>query len=458
MGPVHLGWLLPMVAAAGLVGSIATSAGAAPTAHERWVQRYDGPTHARDIGNSVLVSPDGRTVFVMGITRGSGVGYDFLTIAYDRATGAERWVDTYDGPAGGSDVTDDMALSPDGSTLYVTGQAELETYDYLTIAYDVATGHRRWIASYDGPTHVADAALGVVVSPDGGRVYVTGEIKCCDATEFVTIAYDSATGGQVWLTAYDAPGSKIDPRIGITPDGETIAITGRSTDDFVTVAYRAATGKELWVARYNGGSTDWPHAITASLDSTRVFVTGGSVSGSYDYATVAYRTSDGGQEWVARYDGPFHDYDEAYAIGLAPDGTALYVTGRSTDAYHGSYDYATVAYDTGGGAELWSARYHGPGSTGDDQAYDLALNPVRGTVYVTGSSTGRGTGLDYATVAYDPDGRVRWVARLNGSSGGDDVAFGVVVAPSGHRLYVTGYSDGGTSDYDVMTVRYWTSG
>src|SRR4051812_36177159 len=100
----------------GLISALSTPASAATQDRQRWVSRYDGPGHASDYGGRILVSPDGGSIFAVGVSRGDKGLYDWLTIAYDRATGAPRWIDRYDGPGGGSDVTMDAGLSPDGST------------------------------------------------------------------------------------------------------------------------------------------------------------------------------------------------------------------------------------------------------------------------------------------------------------------------------------------------------
>jgi hypothetical protein len=72
------------------------------------------------------------------------------------------------------------------------------------------------------------------------------------------------------------------------------------------------------------------------------------------------------------------------------------VTGRSEGIGTG-YDYATIAYNSATAAEQWVARYNGPGN-GQDIAYAIAVDSTR-NVYVTGGSTGIGTG-DFATIKY----------------------------------------------------------
>ena len=84
--------------------------------------------------------------------------------------------------------------------------------------------------------------------------------------------------------------------------------------------------------------------------------------------------------------------------------------------------------------EEWIARYNGPGNH-YDVAYALSVD-ASGNVYITGYSYGSGTGADYATINYDPDGNELWVARYNGPGSGADVAYELSVDSSGN-VYVT---------------------
>jgi hypothetical protein len=160
------------------------------------------------------------------------------------------------------------------------------------------------------------------------------------------------------------------------------------------------------VARYEGpgGGEDLARALAVSPDGGLVYVTGqsqGDGTGA-DYATVAYQVGDGTESWAARYDGPTGGAEVAWAIGVGPDGTGVFVTGQSQGGVSGS-DFATVAYDPGTGDQWWAHRYQGP-VNGDDVARALAVSAGGARVYVTGDSFGDGAGLDYATLAYDTAG------------------------------------------------------
>jgi WD40 repeat protein len=138
----------------------------------------------------------------------------------------------------------------------------------------------------------------------------------------------------------------------VSPDGSRVFVTGESDGitglfDYATVAYDAATGDRLWVRRYNGpgNGNDNALSLTANPDGSELFVTGissGITSGG-DYATVSYDAATGARMWVRRYNGPGNGNDEADSVALNPDGSKVFVTGFSLGRKSG-LDYATVSY------------------------------------------------------------------------------------------------------------------
>jgi DNA-binding beta-propeller fold protein YncE len=59
------------------------SAGVAAPGHRLWAARYDGPAGGSDSGQSVAVSPDGTKVFVTGASdQDLSANDDFATVAY----------------------------------------------------------------------------------------------------------------------------------------------------------------------------------------------------------------------------------------------------------------------------------------------------------------------------------------------------------------------------------------
>jgi hypothetical protein len=442
--------------------STASTAGAGPGTLPVWVARYRGV--GEDVARSAAVSADGTTVYVTG-----GI-QDYATVAYDAATGAQRWVARYDGPANWADASYAIAVNPVDSTVYVTGGSLTldSSYDYATVAYDGATGAERWVARYDGPAGSSDEAVALGVSPDGGTVFVTGDSYAgASDLDYVTVAYAAATGEQLWEARYDGPGNWTDVALAlaVSPDGLAVYVTGSSwsaTDpDYATVGYAADSGTQLWVTRFNGpgNGEDDGSAVAVSPDNTAVYVTGGSWGlhdcfqlECIDYSTVAYATAGGAQLWVSEYDGPKNDYDYARSLAVSPDGASVYVTGDSW-GQTSSDDYATLAYEATTGQTRWTARFNGPDNV-VDVARSVAVSPDGALVFVTGESNESPTpASDYVTIAYDGNsGKAR--GRLRFRAGRfQNAAVAVLVAPDGSRVYVAGYA-GPDPSQDYVTIAY----
>jgi hypothetical protein len=375
-----------------------------------WVQRYSGAGKNPDAPRAVGVSPDGSKVFVTGQTNTSASS-DYATIAYDATTGTQLWAKRYNGPANFFDGANALGVSPDGSTVFVTGQSDGSGgFDYATIAYDAATGTQLWVKRYNGPENLGNVANALGVSPDGSRVFVTGEsVGSGSEFDYATVAYDAATGTQQWVTRYNGSANNVDVAnaLGVSPDGSRVFVTGESigsgnASDYLTIAYNAATGQRSWMKRKNGPANgeDVANALGVSPDGSRVFVTGfshGSGSGR-DYATVAYGAAAGTQRWIRRYNGRPNDNDSAEALGVSPDGSRVFVTGFSF-SFVSNYDYLTVAYKAATGQRSWVKRENGP-AFGDDQASALDVSPDGSRLFVTGRSDGLTSGKDYETVGY----------------------------------------------------------
>ena len=184
-----------------------------------------------------------------------------------------------------------------------------------------------------------------------------------------------------------------------------------------------------------------------------VYVAGYSYSSrtAYDYVTIKYDT-DGNMIWISRYNGPANGLDYVRALQVDTQEN-VYVTGHS-EGKTSSADYATVKYDSRGN-RIWVARYDGP-TQRYDSAQALAVDSDS-NVYVTGYSRGSGTGFDYATVKYDPNGRLLWTTRYNGDGIGPDFSYAIAVTPSGH-IVITGCSRSNISSYDSVTIQYNSSG
>jgi outer membrane protein assembly factor BamB len=379
----------------------ATVAYNAATGAQLWAKAYAGPS-GNGVGgaHSVAVSPTGKTVFVTG--NGPGTGGDYITVAYNAATGAQLWAKVYKSSGGGAGQ---VAVSPTGATVFVTGSSENASstaWDYATVAYNAATGAQVWAKVYSSPGRT-NVAYSVAVSPTGKTVFVTGDdYGATAATEYATVAYNAATGAQLWAKFYKSKLGNADASwVAVSPTGNTVFVTGNNGGRYGTVAYNAATGAQLWATlAKNSGAR--PYQVAVSPTGKTVFVTGYSENASLttDYDTIAYNAATGAQQWAKLYKGKLRNV--ATSVAVSPTGAKLYVTGVSSGQAGGggTYAYATVGYNAATGAQLWATQYTSgvPLVAG---ATSVAVSPTSGTVYVTGQAQGNSLGLgDYVTIAY----------------------------------------------------------
>jgi hypothetical protein len=324
----------------------------------------------------------------------------------------------------------------------------------LVASTEAQTALQTWVQRYNGPGNYGDGAAAMAVDTNG-NVFVTG-YSYNGYSDYATIAY-SNTGIPLWTNRYSGPGYfDFASAIAVNNVG-SVFVTGYSESsttypynrDYATVAYSGA-GMPLWTNRYNGPGNidDQATAITTSTNGN-VFVTGWSSSGgaNYDYVTIAY-SGAGISLWTNRYNGPGNGIDKASAIATDRNGN-VFVTGYSTGSGSGN-DYATVAY-SGAGVPLWTNRYNGSGIY-DDEAAAIAVD-TNGNVFVTGySGVGAKLDLDYATIAYSNAGVPLWTNRYNGLGNSIDTATAIAVDGSGN-VFVTGEASN-----DYLTIAYSNAG
>ena len=420
------------------------ASGGATAGSELWSARHDCRGGGLDEAKAVAVSPDGTRVYVAGI----GCGARFTTIAYSAATGRQLWLRQYQGPGTGQNAAADLAVAPDGETVFVTGAITGRGGDYGTIAYRAATGRRLWVAAHDGSAHGDDDAYAVAVSPNGTRVFVTGTSRDrISGPDVSTVAYGAATGSELWARQLTGPGKRYDigRDVTTTPNGRIVIVAGVSIRpatraNFATVAYRAASGAPVWTELYRGvveDSDDVADEVAVSPNGHRVYVTG--ISGeraSEAAATIAYRPATGQELWARRSAATTSEspYLAAVSMAVAPTGTSLFISvpgpqatetpllqhlhaGNGSPAWTvpggggdivASPDGSTVFAITGGnlvtaygaskGSPRWSSGY-GDGQVGDDPLA-LATSPDGSTVFATGALGGSGANPAIGTIAY----------------------------------------------------------
>jgi hypothetical protein len=256
--------------------------------------------------NENSANPD--KIFAMAIDAAgnvyvTGIGYDhddglddYMTIKYDGNNGQVIWKKLYHGSA--EDQALALALDRAGH-VYVTGRSKnsVGDWDYLTIKYDAADGAELKTVTYNGGDNDMPSAL--VIDASGDVVVTGGSQQSNTSHDYLTIKYNAGLE-PVWTRRYNNPeANDYDMASGMVLDaGGNIYVTGTSYRgqeglyDYATVKYNPQ-GEESWVIRYEGPGDDIPNAIAIDPEG-HVYVTGYSEKApgaDKDYLTIKYAQS-----------------------------------------------------------------------------------------------------------------------------------------------------------------------
>jgi len=353
------------------------------TGAERW--RVFRRSRVYDSLHGVAVSPDGGTVVATGGAYDAfpvgATDSRIVTVGYDATTGVERWSATWDNNPAGTDNGVIVHFSPDGRSVYVGGvtaptPGEL---DYVTISYDAIDGTQQWVSIYKGLGNGGTNALfDLAVSPDGKQVYVTGESAGASEYEldYATVAYDASSGVQLWASRSQP--TFVDRASCLAADHDHVYVsgdsyTGPNGGDYqaLTVALRASDGSVDWQRRLGGSGYNGARAIAAG--GGRVVVTTQSPSTGPDEGltalTAAYDAKTGQDLWVRPLAEPLRS-QLANDLAIAPDGNHVYLVASSRPHIPDTAldDQEVIAYDLANGSIAWSVHLDsGPANalTGD---------------------------------------------------------------------------------------------
>ena len=227
-----------------------------------------------------------------------GDGQDIQLHKYN-GSGVLVWAQTLATTPGANDTASSLALSPDGAEVVLTGSVSGGA-TWITASYNALTGTRRWLVT----AAEGVAALDVVL--DGSNAYVTGQGNVGTTGYLSVIAYDRASGLRRWRTdkkPTDAT-SAAGLRMALAQDGSVI-VTGQAARGFLdwyTVAFQS-TGVARWEAVRDGGlSTDEiPAAVLAVSDGTTVVTGRGGppLPGGYIQGVAAGYDANGALLWEA---------------------------------------------------------------------------------------------------------------------------------------------------------------
>ena len=219
----------------------------------------------------LAVSPDGTQLWVTDT--GPQTGSSSLTDIDVISTATDKVTATLPMPS----APDQVTFSPSGATAYVTTAAGLWIFN-------TATDHVAGVITGLGDPH------GIAVSPDGSTVYVTSTAN--NVVEVISAATHQVTGtipvGQLpWGVALSAKGGTL---YVADPDSNQISVISTKTDT-VTSTISLAGGPDV-LALTPDGSQLWICGLTSSI-LTVVNTSNDSVVGSLNLGGDGANSGDG---------------------------------------------------------------------------------------------------------------------------------------------------------------------
>ncbi|TAJ24909.1 MAG: hypothetical protein EPO68_00710 [Planctomycetota bacterium] len=374
---------------------------------------------------------------------------DVWTCALHVPTGALLWQAPYDGPWKHDDRPSSIALSTDGSLVYVAGYAtELVGTQWrqhaLLLAYTASSGSLAWSQVSSAPdTSYAD----VGATPNGARVIATGASGLSNDKRMLCEAFDAGTGAAAWSVAFAAPAFALGRALAFAPDGQRVYVSGVHDNFGIhtrTWALSVADGAALWDQLFLAGSTYGAGgpALALSPSGQFLYVVGGDVSAS----VLKYRTATGQLQWSVNVAG-FSGRD----VAISADGAHVYALGRMPS--DGGY-VARVLAVTDAGAIEWQRDLGTPGPYMVEPAGELVLCADGARVCATGTSSPAGASTVWVTGAFDAaTGAPQWTYEHPASSGAAEQGRAITSAAAPGELLAIGRTSTGASANDATVVR-----
>jgi 6-phosphogluconolactonase (cycloisomerase 2 family) len=271
---------------------------------------------------SAAVSPDGAHVYVAG-----WASYAIAVFRRDATSGTLEFVETKEDGVDGVEGLDEptgVIVSPDGRNVYVTAY---EDNSVVVFDRDASTGRLAFAqvfrAGVDG-VHGLTGASSLTLSHDARYLYVTSELEGA----LVVFSRDPSTGLLTWLGRVKDGESGIDGMAGarsvaVSPDGRHLYVSGRWEPGPAIFERDQFNGALYFRGVPSGGPVQYEYAsVLVSPDGKHVYVT-------TEYLGIAllHRDAVTGLLTFAGYQPIDLGVSEPFTMVQNADGTRIYISG-----------------------------------------------------------------------------------------------------------------------------------
>jgi uncharacterized delta-60 repeat protein len=306
-----------------------------------------------------------------------------------------------------------------------------------------------WIATLGDRAGTTDAGFGIAID-SSGNTYVAGTTASQGAGgDDGLVAKYNAAGLIQWQRVLGGIGADAFKNIAVDSSGN-VYVSG--FNEVVTAAFLVAkydtNGTLQWQRTLDGVTAEDSRSIAVDSSGNAYIVgfTNSQGAGIFDITVAKYDTS-GTLQWQRVLGGA----NSEFGIGAAVDSSGnIYLTGYTRSQGAGLWDVVIAKYDTSGTIQ-WQRVL---GGAGDDYGNAVALDSS-GNVYVTGTTTSTGVGVEDALITkYNSSGTIQWQSSLGDV--GYDRGSGIAVDSSGNA-YIVGSTDV-SGDNGILIAKYNTSG
>jgi outer membrane protein assembly factor BamB len=186
-----------------------------------------------------------------------------------------------------------------GDQVFVTACLESEQ-QHVLLCLDRASGRVRWQratpAKLQKPIHRLNSHASSTPATDGRLVWVSFH----DQPNMTIVAYDCATGDEVWRTVPGPMLSKHGYCSSVLPYRDTLILNSDQDGDGYLVALDQATGRERWRTARPNHTRSYCAPLITEVQGRQQLVLSGSLS------VAAYDPADGRQIWII--DGPTEQF------------------------------------------------------------------------------------------------------------------------------------------------------
>ena len=390
--------------------------------------------------SAMALSPNGSTLYIGGVfTTISSSTYNHLAaINVSNGTASTTFNPNVNGTVGS------LALTSDGSTLYIGGAfttVSSSTYNHLAA---ITTSNATVVSAFN--PNVNSNVVALALSPDGSTLYTGGTFTTVGGSTYNHLAAITVSNGTA-STTFNPNVNGTVGSLALTSDGSTLyaggifSAVGSSTYNDLT-AITVSNGAAIPGFNPLIGGIVYVQAIIFSSDKSKLYIglgSGALVNGvSRNY--LAHILSNG------TVDPNFYPImgNSVSSMALSPDGSTLYVGGSFTTIGSSTYNrLAAITVSNGAASTTFNPNVNG-------SVASLALTSDGSTLYIGGGFT---------TIGSSTYNRLAAITVSNGSPSTtfnpnvNGVVSSLTLSPDGSTLYIGGtFTTIGISTYNYLAA------